>query len=197
MSKTLWERTVQLTVAFGERLLAPIERWIGRRSLVGDATFFPLERFPWVRHVEENWLTIREELERVLQDRAALPNFQDISTDQESITDDDRWKTFFFYGFGFRSDANCERCPETTRLIERVPGMTTAFFSILAPVSMSMRQFPSSGTVCAWSLKLKASVTSSRRKRSTRRSSSACVSTWARSRVRSAGVSRRRRSNSM
>ena len=33
----------------------------------------------------------------------------------------------------FRSDANCERCPETTRLVEHVPGMQTAMFSILAP----------------------------------------------------------------
>ena len=69
----------------------------------------------------------------MLQYRDALPNFQDISTDQESITDDDRWKTFFLYGFGFRSDTNCALCPETARLVESVPGMKTAMFSILAP----------------------------------------------------------------
>jgi hypothetical protein len=46
--KSLWDRVVQATIAVGERVLVPIERWIGRRSLVGDATFFPLERFPWV-----------------------------------------------------------------------------------------------------------------------------------------------------
>jgi hypothetical protein len=39
--KSLWERTVELTIAVGERILAPIERFIGKRSLVGDATFFP------------------------------------------------------------------------------------------------------------------------------------------------------------
>ena len=55
MSKSsLWERTVQWTIAVGERILAPIERFIGKRSLVDDATFFPLERFPWVAHIEEN-----------------------------------------------------------------------------------------------------------------------------------------------
>ena len=131
--KSLWERTVETTIAVGERVLAPVERWIGRRSLVGDATFFPLERFPWVGHIEDNWTTIREELEHVLEDHAALPNFQDISKDQIEITDDDRWKTFFLYGFGFRSDANCARCPETARLVAAVPGMRTAMFSILAP----------------------------------------------------------------
>jgi aspartyl/asparaginyl beta-hydroxylase (cupin superfamily) len=131
--KSLWERIVQWTITGGERVLAPIERWIGRRSLVGDATFFPLERFPWVRQVEDNWTTIRGELERVLEDHEALPNFQDISKDQIEITDDDRWKTFFLYGFGFKAKLGLEMCPQTAALMEQIPGMTTAMFSILSP----------------------------------------------------------------
>ena len=59
---SLWGRIVQWTIAFGEWVLAPIERFIGRRSLVGDATFFPLERFPWVEQVESSWHVIAEEL---------------------------------------------------------------------------------------------------------------------------------------
>ena len=131
--KSLWERTVAFTIAAGERLLAPIERFIGRRSLVGDATFFPLERFPWVEHMEDNWTVIREELERVLEDHAALPNFQDISKDQIEITDDDRWKTFFLYGYGFKAKLGVEMCPRTAALMEQIPGMKTAMFSILSP----------------------------------------------------------------
>jgi ornithine lipid ester-linked acyl 2-hydroxylase len=133
VSKTLWERTVEWTIAIGERILAPIERWIGKRSLVGDATFFEIERFPWVSHIEDNWQVIREELERVLEDRDALPNFQDISKDQIEITDDDRWKTFFLYGYGFKAQLNTEMCPRTTALMEQIPGMKTAMFSILSP----------------------------------------------------------------
>jgi beta-hydroxylase len=133
MSRTPWERTVELTISVGERLLAPVERWIGRRSLVGDATFFPLERFPWVAHVEQNWHVIREEAERLLEDRDALANFQDISKDQIEITDDDRWKTFFLYGYGFTAKLGVEMCPRTAALMREVPGMTTAMFSILSP----------------------------------------------------------------
>jgi ornithine lipid ester-linked acyl 2-hydroxylase len=132
-SKSLWERTVELSVHVGERVLAPIERWIGRRSLVGDATFFPLERFPWVAHIEENWTTIREEAERLLEDREQLANFQDISKDQIEITDDDRWKTFFLYGYGFTAKLGTEMCPRTAALMREIPGMTTAMFSILSP----------------------------------------------------------------
>ncbi len=134
MSKrTLWERTVEWTIAAGERVLAPVERFIGRRSLVGDATFFPLERFPWVEHVEANWTVIREELEGVLENHEALPNFQDISKDQIEITDDDRWKTFFLYGYGFEAKLGTEMCPRTAALMREIPGMTTAMFSILSP----------------------------------------------------------------
>jgi aspartyl/asparaginyl beta-hydroxylase (cupin superfamily) len=131
--KSLWERTVQWTITVGERVLVPIERFIGRRSLVGDATFFPLERFPWVEQVEEHWTVIREELEGVLEDHAALPNFQDISKDQIEITDDDRWKTLFLYGFGFKAKLGVEMCPKTAALMEQIPGMKTAMFSILSP----------------------------------------------------------------
>jgi ornithine lipid ester-linked acyl 2-hydroxylase len=133
VSKSLWERTVETTIAVGERILAPVERFIGRRSLVGDATFFELDRFPWAKHIEDNWEVIRDELRHVLEDRDALPNFQDISKDQIEITDDDRWKTYFLYGYGFEAKLGVETCPRTAALMREIPGMTTAMFSILSP----------------------------------------------------------------
>ena len=129
----MWDRVVQWTIAAGERILAPIERFIGRRSLVGDATFFPLERFPWVEHIERNWEAIRDEAAALLDDRSALANFQDISKDQIEITDDDRWKTFFLYGYGFEAKLGVEMCPRTAALMREIPGMKTAMISILSP----------------------------------------------------------------
>jgi aspartyl/asparaginyl beta-hydroxylase (cupin superfamily) len=129
----MWEKIVSLTISVGERILAPIERFIGRRSIVGDATFFENGRFPWIAEIEANWTTIRSELEGVLADREALPNFQDISKDQIEITDDDRWKTFFLYGYGFEAKLGVQMCPKTAELMRRIPGMTTAMFSILSP----------------------------------------------------------------
>jgi aspartyl/asparaginyl beta-hydroxylase (cupin superfamily) len=131
--KSLWERTVELTIAVGEHVLAPVERFIGKRSLVGDATFFANERFPWIERIEADWTTILEELQGVLADRDALPNFQDISKDQIEITDDDDWKTFFLYGYGFAAKLGVETCPKTAALMREIPGMTTAMFSILSP----------------------------------------------------------------
>jgi ornithine lipid ester-linked acyl 2-hydroxylase len=129
----MWDRVVQWTIAVGERVLAPVERFVGRRSLVGDSEFFPPERFPWVAHIEGHRGVIEEELRGVLADREALPNFQDISRDQIEITDDDRWKTFFLYGYGFEAKLGVEMCPRTAALMREIPGMTTAMFSILSP----------------------------------------------------------------
>ena len=112
--------------------LAPLERMILRSSLVGNTAFLPLEQFPWARKLEENWVEIRAELDSVLRFRDDLPAFHEISADVSDISDE-RWKIFAFYGYGFRSDTNCARCPTTARLLAEVPGLTTAFFSILAP----------------------------------------------------------------
>ena len=136
--RRVWSRLVDLTILVGEWLLDRCDRLVARSSRIGDSPTFDLqtigaEAFPWYRTLEAHWGTIREELDHLLEHRDALANFQDISTDQASITDDDRWKTYFFYGFGFRADANCARCPETARLVASVPGMKTAMFSILAP----------------------------------------------------------------
>jgi beta-hydroxylase len=127
------QRLVDGTIAFGEAVLPPLERWLGRHSMVGERTFFELDQFPWARRLEDDWRLIRGELDEVLADHDQLPNFQEISTDQATITDDDRWKTYFLFGYGFRSEANCARCPRTARLVQQIPGMQTAFFSILSP----------------------------------------------------------------
>ncbi len=130
---TLRERGWQVVKQVGFRLLQAIERVIVRYSLVGDKAFFDAQDFPWTEGLEAGWPLIRAELDEVLKDREALPTFQEISRDQLAITTDDKWKAFFLYGFGYKSETNCARCPETTRLVEQVPGMKTAFFSILAP----------------------------------------------------------------
>jgi ornithine lipid ester-linked acyl 2-hydroxylase len=131
--RTLRERTVDVANRAGEKLLRWLDRYFGRHSLVGDRTFFDPADFPWVAAMEAGYPRIRAELDEVLRYHADLPNFQDISTDQYQLTADDRWKTFFFYGYGFKAGKNVERCPETARLLGEIPGMTTAMFSILSP----------------------------------------------------------------
>lgn len=121
------------TVAVGLWIIKRLEKFISRYSLVEDKPVFAPGDFPWTVLLENNWRTIREELDKIIKEYDQLPNFQDISRDQVNISNDTRWKTFFLYGYGYRMDRNCRLCPETTRLVESIPGMYTAFFSILAP----------------------------------------------------------------
>ena len=83
--------------------------------------------------MEARWPAIRAELDEVLRDVDHLPNFQDISTDQYRLTQDDRWKTYFLLGYGFQVDEHLARCPETAKALAEIPGITTAMFSIFAP----------------------------------------------------------------
>jgi beta-hydroxylase len=133
VARTFRERVVDGSTRFGEKFIRWLDGYFGRHSLVGDHTFFAPDDFAWVRELEASAPTIRAELDEVLRYQDDLPNFQDISTDQYQITDDDRWKTFFFYGYGFTAGNNADRCPETARLLQKIPGMTTAMFSIFAP----------------------------------------------------------------
>ena len=126
-------RARKLLLTQGERLLRRLEALIAHSSLIGDATFFDPQQFGWIASLESNWLTIRQELDALLLKIDDLPNFQDISPDQYSITQDNRWKTYFLYAYGLKIENNCARCPETTCSIEQVPGIQTAFFSVLLP----------------------------------------------------------------
>ncbi|HWG73998.1 MAG TPA: aspartyl/asparaginyl beta-hydroxylase domain-containing protein [Acidimicrobiales bacterium] len=129
----LRDRALDVINQAGAGALHRLERWMLRSSLVPTTAFLAPDTFAWIAELEAQWTTIRSELDDVLTYRDDLPNFQDISVDQASITTDDGWKTFFFFGYGFRADANCERCPKTAELLGGVPGLTTAFFSILSP----------------------------------------------------------------
>ncbi|MGB3535806.1 MAG: aspartyl/asparaginyl beta-hydroxylase domain-containing protein [Microcoleaceae cyanobacterium] len=123
----------QFAIRQGEKLVRSLEGLIADNSLVGDSAFFDSQQYEWVEKLEENWQTIRQELDSLLESLNTIPNFQDISKDQYSITQDNRWKTYFFYAYGLKAEKNCNHCPQTTQLIEQIPGMKTAFFSILLP----------------------------------------------------------------
>jgi len=99
----------------------------------GDKTFFEPEAFPWVPAVEAEWSKVRKELEAVLSRREDIPNFQDISEDQKVLTQGEQCKTFWLYAYGEKAEENCARCPETVRVLQKIPGMKSAMFSILAP----------------------------------------------------------------
>jgi beta-hydroxylase len=118
---------------FGRDLLRLLDRLYSRQSLVPDAPFIPNRHFPFIAEFEANWREIRAELEVILRERESIPFFDKISPDQARISHSQKWRTFFLWGLNEEVVGNTARCPKTAALLRKVPGLRSAWFSILGP----------------------------------------------------------------
>lgn len=117
----------------GVRLMRGVANFQARHSRVGTGPVLDNAEFPWVSELESVYPAIRAELEQLLEHPERIPAFHQISPDQERISKGDNWKVFTFHAYGTRIEDNRALCPETSRAIDRVPGLQNAWFSILAP----------------------------------------------------------------
>ncbi|PHR60959.1 MAG: aspartyl beta-hydroxylase [Robiginitomaculum sp.] len=130
---TVGKHVLRGLVKFGSRSRPHIDRFLAHNSKVGDTALFANDQFAWTKLLEENWHEIDQEMRAVLRHRDAVPPLRDISPDHSRIAADGRWRSFFLWAYGIKSDENTQRCPRTTEIIEQIPGLKTALFSILAP----------------------------------------------------------------
>ncbi len=125
--------TKEYAQGFLASFIKMVENFNVKFAKYGNPPIYENDTFPWVKEIEDNWEIIRKELDQVMERREDLPSFHEIMPEVETITTDNNWKTFFLAGYGLASDANAEKCPETVKLLRKIPGMKTAFFSILSP----------------------------------------------------------------
>ena len=123
---SLVTRVFMHVVAFAERLNLAC-------SKVGNPAVYDNAVFPWAQEIEREWRAIRAELDTVLLRKDLLPGFHEVAADVATITQDRDWKTFFLCGYGFKAEQNIRACPDTWRIVSKIPGLTTAMFSILEP----------------------------------------------------------------
>lgn len=116
----------------GKKLRPLVNRCLARHSLVGDPPIFEPRLFPWTAALEAEWPAIRGELEQLLRQGTPIPALRDISPDHRRIAEAG-WRSFFLWGYGYRIEEGCRLCPRTSRALAVVPGLNSAFFSILAP----------------------------------------------------------------
>jgi len=116
---------------YGGQLRHSVNRIVAKYSLIGDPPIFDPEEFAWKDLLERNWRQMAEEARGVLGSN--LPAINDLSPDHRGINADYGWKTFFLWGYGFRIDEACARCPRTAAIVEQVPGLLTAMFSVHVP----------------------------------------------------------------
>jgi aspartate beta-hydroxylase/beta-hydroxylase len=91
--------------------------------------------FPALRALDAHFPVIREELLGLLPGKADIPRYHDLDamqTDISGTVDPDKdWKVFYLDAMGEKPAVNRARCPRTAALIDQIPGLFQAFFSIL------------------------------------------------------------------
>ena len=117
----------------GHFVTRALRRFFYRQSLVPTVPVYDKDQFPLLRDFERDWKTIHAEVTEILKHREAVPLFHEVSPDQSSISKGNNWRTFILYGFGTRLDKNCAQAPVTASLLDKVPNIQSAWFSILAP----------------------------------------------------------------
>jgi len=89
--------------------------------------FVDVAKVPFVPMLRESWKPIREEL-------AALDGGRFVPWHETQLYESG-WDVFGLYAFGRRIDENCARAPYTASVVERIPGLVTAGFSSLKPMT--------------------------------------------------------------
>lgn len=117
----------------GKKLRHRISAVVARSSHVGDQPVYDTAAFPWIAELESHWAEIRRELGAILVMREAIPPLASISPDHRRIAPPGKWKSFFLHGYGYPVEENIRRCPVTAALVAKIPGLNSAFFSILEP----------------------------------------------------------------
>lgn len=117
----------------GKKLVRKIASFQSKQSVVPDTPKIDNSYFPFLSEFTDNWETIQAEAKEVLKFRDAIPAFQEVSPDQYRLSKGQNWKTFVIFGFGQRLEKNASLAPKTAEILESVPNLQTAMFSILAP----------------------------------------------------------------
>ncbi len=87
-----------------------------------------------------NYLDIYPELEILKRNNNVI--FEEIAKTEvknweewpeKELYEDNKWKMIPFIGFGVRVQKNCDKYPETMKIIDSIPGVKTALFSRLSP----------------------------------------------------------------
>ncbi|PCI96756.1 MAG: hypothetical protein COB15_09210 [Flavobacteriales bacterium] len=92
--------------------------------------------FPWTKLLEDNWKSIQGEMQLILdypknvkhKNRWFLAHPHYVKSNSK-----EGWKTYEFYFFGIKQLNHCLNCPKTYELLQQIPELVTAQFSVLNP----------------------------------------------------------------
>lgn len=118
---------------FFKRQRHRVNDWIAKSSEISNEPVLPPDTFDWTGEIAAHWQDIRDEALAVYRHKDAIPPLREISPDHRGIVKDNTWRSFFLIGYGLRQEENIARAPRTSEIVSCIPGLNSAFFSILAP----------------------------------------------------------------
>lgn len=105
-------------------------------SKIKTPAFLDLEEyFPEYKLLEENYESIKKEVEDVINSGKSLPKFHEVDDGQDYISNNDglSWSLLNLLLYGIWHKKNTELCPKTTSILKKIKGVKSAYFSILDP----------------------------------------------------------------
>lgn len=118
-------------IAFSGKKIIRILEWIITRFVSNSPVFEPV-KFGWTKKFENNINLIRNEYITIAK-KFKLSDISEISAEQQIVVDRNKWTFFPLYIYGNKIEHNLTSCPATAKLLEEIPNLTTAFFSVLLP----------------------------------------------------------------
>ncbi len=96
--------------------------------------FFDIdETYPSLRAIDGKYDSVRREMMAILPDKDSIPRYHELDAGQTEISAETMhdWKVFMLYAMGEKPEANRLKCPETAAVLDTIPDLFQAFFSIL------------------------------------------------------------------
>jgi aspartyl/asparaginyl beta-hydroxylase (cupin superfamily) len=99
-------------------------------------TYFDIaETYPSLDLITQAYPAIRREFDQIVEAGVELPQYHEVDSGEREIsaTTPKRWSVYVLEVLGHKVEQNRARCPETCKVLERIPNLVQAFFSILDP----------------------------------------------------------------
>jgi aspartyl/asparaginyl beta-hydroxylase (cupin superfamily) len=122
-----------LVIRLGKRVRGRLNRLIARSSLVPVTPYIDPALFPWAATLESHWGDMRAELDALSVNGAEILPLARVSPDHHRVAKDGKWKSFVLEAYGYHVPRNRALCPRTSELLDQVPGLVLAMFSIMDP----------------------------------------------------------------
>jgi aspartyl/asparaginyl beta-hydroxylase (cupin superfamily) len=127
------EKKISLKLKFIKYIIKKPIEWLNQIfSLKGYPAIFEKYQFKWVQELESAADDIISECRNVFQPET-IPTVQSIFPAESPIALESNWRVYFLYLYWHIVQEHSARCPQTMAAIKHIPGVVSAFFSVLSP----------------------------------------------------------------